>query len=313
MKVSVIVPVYNTMKYLEKCLNSLVNQHFSDYEIIVVNDGSPDDSQKVIDNYAEKHPNTVKGFIKENGGLSDARNYGIKKAQGDFIALVDSDDYVSLDFLEKLYNKAIQDNLDIVLCDTIEVYGEKEVYIKSNVNYSDNNILNYLIAPPMSCIRLFKKELFSKNKFKKGILYEDLELTPSFVNSTRKIGFVNEGLYYYVQRFGSIMKQTKFNEKLLDIFDVLASNKEKLFNEFPLEVEYMYITHLLRTATLRFLGYDGTKEYLNRIVLIMKEEFPNWNRNVYLKKSSFKLKIICFCAYHKFYKILKLLKKVTGK
>ena len=313
MKVSVIVTVYNVEKYLNKCLDSLINQSLDNFEIIVVNDGSPDNSQKIIDEYVSKYPKIVKSYIKENGGLSDARNYGIKKAQGDFIALVDSDDYVSPCFLEKLYDKAICDDLELVVCDTIEVYENKEVYIKSDLNYSTDNVLNYLISPPMSCIRLFKKNIFAKNEFKKGILYEDLELTPGLVNYTKKVGFVNDGLYYYVQRSGSIMKQTQFNEKLLDIFDVLNSNKLKLYDEFSLEVEYMYITHLLRTATLRFLGYDNTRQYLNKIVQIMKNEFPNWRNNIYFKKSSLKLKIICFCAYHRFYMILKLMKKITGK
>ena len=97
-KVSIIVPVYNVEEYLEKCLDSLVNQTLQDIEIIVVNDGSPDNSQQIIDAYIEKYPDKIKGFIKENGGLSDARNYGITKASADYIGFVDSDDY-----MKKLY------------------------------------------------------------------------------------------------------------------------------------------------------------------------------------------------------------------
>ena len=87
MKVSVILPVYNVEKYLNKCLDSLINQSLDNFEIIVVNDGSPDNSQKIIDEYVSKYPKIVKSYIKENGGLSDARNYGIKKAQGDLLHL----------------------------------------------------------------------------------------------------------------------------------------------------------------------------------------------------------------------------------
>jgi len=115
-KVSVIVPVYNVELYLEKCLDSLVNQTLKEIEIIVVNDGSPDNSQEIIDKYAKEYKN-IKAYKKKNGGLSDARNYGIKKASGEYIAFIDSDDYVRLDMYEKMYNKAKSGNFDMVVCD----------------------------------------------------------------------------------------------------------------------------------------------------------------------------------------------------
>lgn len=313
MKISVIVPVYNVEKYIKKCLDSLVNQTLNGVEIIVVNDGSPDNSQKIIDEYTKKYKN-VKSYIKENGGLSDARNYGIKKATGEYISFVDSDDYIRNDMLEIMYNYAIKEDLDVVVCDSINVYDNgSEILIKSNNNYSDNDVRNYIISPPMACTRLFKKTIFDKIQFKKNIYYEDLEMTPKVVNITDKIGFVSEGLYYYVQRDGSIMKQNVFNKKLLNIFDVLKSNKDLLEDKFPEEIEYMYITHLLRTASLRFLNYDNGKEYIYKIHNIMKEYFPKWKNNVYYKKSSFKLKLICILAYNKNILLLKLIKKVTNK
>ena len=118
-KISVIVPVYNVEKYLEKCLDSLVNQTLKDIEIIIVNDGSLDNSQEIIDKYAKKHK-TIKSYIKENGGLSDARNYGIKQASGKYISFIDSDDYVKENMYELMYNKLEEKNLkvsDYVDCD----------------------------------------------------------------------------------------------------------------------------------------------------------------------------------------------------
>ena len=109
-KVSVIVPVYNVEDYLARCLDSLVNQTLKEIEIIVVNDGSPDNSQKIIDKYAKKYLN-IKAYKKENGGLSDARNYGIKKANGEYIAFIDSDDFVTTDMYEKMYQKAKTGNM----------------------------------------------------------------------------------------------------------------------------------------------------------------------------------------------------------
>ena len=105
-KVSVIVPVYNVEKFIDKCLNSLVKQSLKEIEIIVVNDGSPDNSQKIIDKYVKKYPEKVQSFIKENGGQGSARNIGIVKAKGEYISFVDSDDWLDLDALEKMYSLA---------------------------------------------------------------------------------------------------------------------------------------------------------------------------------------------------------------
>ena len=312
-KVSVIVPVYNVEDYLEKCLDSLVNQTLKEIEIIVVNDGSPDNSEKIIDKYAKKYKN-IKAYTKENGGLSDARNYGIKKATGEYLAFVDSDDYIDKSMLEKMYQKAKTNNLDIVVCNSINVYDDNTtIEIQSNLNYSSDHIKNYLISAPMACTRIYKKELFDNIEFKKGIYYEDLELTPKLVKYTNKIDFLDEGLYYYYQRTGSIMKQKEWNDKLLNIFTVLDSNKEILFDEYPEEVEYMYITHLLRTATLRFLDYPNPKNMINKIISTMKENFPNWKKNKYYQKSSKKLQVICLLAYHKQIFLLKIIKKITNK
>lgn len=312
-KVSIIVPVYNVEKYLEKCLDSLVNQTLKDVEIIIVNDGSPDNSQKIIDKYAKKY-NFIKACNKKNGGLSSARNYGLKYATGEYIAFVDADDYVDLDMFCKMYNKAISEDLDIVVCDTINVYENSTSYRISNLEYSDDIVKNYIISPPMACIRLYKKEIFNHVLFEENILYEDLNLNPSLVNITKKVGFINEGFYYYYQRTNSIMKQVKFNEKQLDIFKVLNNNYIKLKDEYFEEVEYLYITHLLRTATLRFLDYDKEiyKDLVKKINAEIKNIFPNWRKNIYYKKSSFKLKLICNLSYCKLYFIIKLIKKIKN-
>ena len=109
------------------------------------------------------------------------------------------------------------------------------------------------------------------------------------------------------------MHQKSFNNRLLDIFDVLQSNYNYLNQKYPLEVEYLYISHLLRSATLRFLDYENSDSQLSSINQIMRNRFYNYAKNPYYKKSSIKMKLICFLAYHKQYFILKLIKKVTGK
>ncbi len=308
MKISVIVPVYNVEKYLKKCLDSLINQTLKEIEIIVVNDGSPDESEKIILEYLKKYQN-IKYYKKENAGLSSARNYGLDKAEGEYISFVDSDDYIDSTMLQKMYEKAKNEDLDIVVCDSIEVYENKNVLKKSNFGYSSCDVKNYILSPPMACTRIYKKYLFNKVRFTENIFYEDLYLTPSLVNYTKKIGFLNEGLYYYVQRNGSIMKQLEYNEKLMDIFKVLKHNQDVL-TDFPCEVEFLYISHLLRSASLRFIDYKNSRELIDKIVLEIKTNYPNYKKNKYYKKSSYKLKIICNLAYNKQIILLKLLKKV---
>ena len=312
MKVSVIVPVYDVEDYIDKCLDSLVHQTLKDMEIIVVNDGSPDNSEEIIKKYEKKYKN-VKYVVKKNGGLSDARNYGLKYAKGDYIGFVDSDDYVASDMFEKLYNKIIEDDSDVSVCEFVYVYPDgKMVRSYSNLNYTNEVDKKYLISPPMAWTRLYKKDLFKELSFKKGIYYEDLEMNPKVLKYTKKISFVDEGLYYYIVRNNSIMRQNTFKEKLLHIFDILDNNKKLLYKDYPDEIEYMYIDHLLRNASLRFMEYDNYKENINRIVNIFKKDFPNWKKNKYLKQSSKKMQILCKLAYNKRYMLLRLIKKVKG-
>ena len=312
MKISVIVPVYNVAEYLPKCLDSLLGQTLKEIEIIVVNDGSPDNSEEIVKDYQKRYMN-IKYYYKENGGLSDARNFGLKYATADYVTFVDSDDFISFDMMEKMYNEIVVSKSDIVVCEFNYVYGDKLVRSYSNLNYTDVPDKKYLLTPPMAWLRLYKRELFDNIQFKKGIYYEDLELTPKLVKYTKKISFVNEGLYFYVIRSGSIMRQKEFNEKLYDIFTVLESNKKELQEEYPDEIEYMYIIHLLRTSGLRFMDYDNYEENINRVIEVMDKEFPNWKNNPYLLKSGYKIRLICNLVYKRKYKLLGYIKKVTGK
>lgn len=313
MKVSVIVPVYNVEKYLRKCLDSLVNQTFKDYEVILVNDGSTDSSQSIIDEYSKQYP-FIKAFQKVNGGMSSARNLGLSKATGEYIAFVDSDDYVEIFFLEKMYMKAINTQSDVVICDYYALNDNEKGYVKCHMNYSADEKIEYLLSPPMVWSKLIKKEIMDQIRFTEGIFYEDLDICIRMLPYINKVSFVDEPLYdYYLQHSGSIMTQKAFNNHLLDIFSVLENSKKLLEVDYYREIEYIYITHLLRTATLRFLEYPNTLEYLAKINNTMTKEFPNWRENLYYHKSSNKVKLICFLAIHRKYFILRIIKKIVGR
>ena len=189
-KVSVIVPVYNVEKYIDRCLNSLVNQTLKDIEIIVVNDGSPDDSQQVIDMYVKKYPKKIKSYIKENGGQGSARNFGLTVATGEYIGYVDSDDYVELDMYEKLYNKAIKNDLDIVICGSYNAYenGNREVELDREI-FKDKK-KNAFFGRMAVWNKIYKRELLidSNVSFRSKLWYEDLDFTVQILSRAKKIG-----------------------------------------------------------------------------------------------------------------------------
>lgn len=293
-KISIIVPVYNVEKYLEKCLDSLVNQSMKGIEIVIVNDGSPDDSQKIIDKYVKKYPNLVKSYIKENGGLSDARNYGIERANGEYIGFVDSDDYVELTMFEKLYNKAKENDFDVAVCD-VNLVSKKEKYISSEVNfdiYNKKEIKKQMInIYPVAWNKIYKKTLFNeKTKFKKGVWYEDVEFLYRLFPYVKSIGTVKEPLINYVDREGAITKT--FDERLYNYIDnwngiIEFYRKNNFYDEYKEELEYCYVRYLLATFIKNAAKFDR-KNYniaVEKALKNVKDNFPNYKKNKYLNSS----------------------------
>jgi len=202
--ISVIVPVYNVENYLIKCLESLVYQTLKDIELICVNDGSTDGSLAILEDYQKKF-SQVKVYTKSNGGLSDARNYGLKHAVGEYIAFVDSDDYVSLNMFEILYEAIKQEEADLCIAQIKEVYPtyEKELV--------DHNETYPLLGHPTVWNKLYKHEWIKKYQieFPVGLWYEDNVFTYKYLLNHPKIVYVNDFLYYYRKdRVGSIMSLT---------------------------------------------------------------------------------------------------------
>lgn len=308
-KISVIVPVYNTEKYLRKCLDSIVFQDNKNYEIIAINDGSTDNSESILKEYQKKYNSIFKYFSKKNGGLSSARNYGIKKATGDYLLFVDSDDYIEKNTINHLIN--IIDDQDIIVFNINSVNNDTICRVNTFNSNIDDLKKRYLVSIPSACNKLVKKDLLIKNNlyFTEGIFYEDLMLMPKLVKYTNKIFFDESFLYNYVVRSGSITNNKKFNIKTLDIFNIVDSLYNELFLEYKDEVEYLYIEHLLHVAGVRFLDYKKYNE-IDKTVSIIKEKFPNWKNNIYVNKNyNIKEKIMCFLLYKKKYKLINLLRK----
>lgn len=293
-KVSVIVPVYNVEKYLERCLNSLVNQTLQDIQIIVVNDGSPDNSQEIIDRFEKEYPDKLKGYIKENGGLSDARNYGMQFVEGEYVAFVDSDDYVDETMYEKLYNKAIEEDSELVVCGYYKVndatytmtraqYGNMDEYGKSA---SENPMLIEMSAP-YAWNKLVKWDLLKRSgvQFPKGYIYEDIPTMYLLIAMANRVSKVDEQLYYYiVERKDSIT--ATFNKskvlimKSLDLFNQRFKDAG-LFDEF--RDRLVVIT--LRHTYFRFIEFDRfddrkmKKKLVKEGFGVLNKYFPDWKKN----------------------------------
>lgn len=283
-KVSVIVPVYNVELYIRKCLDSLVNQTLKDIEIIVVDDGSTDSSASIIKEYEEKY-NNVKYYKKENGGLSDARNYGLQYATGKYIAFLDSDDYVDINAYNKMYEKAKKDDSDLVECDFYWSYEKKNKKDIGKKYLGKKQMLEK--ARVVAWNKLYRKELLDKtqSKFPKGLRYEDVEFFYKLIPYIETVSFVKEPLIYYVQRKESIINTQ--NEKTRDIFTVLDNvikyYKEKhLYEEYEEVLEYTYTRLLLCSSFKRIAKIRNKnirKELLNETWIQLNKNFPNWKEN----------------------------------
>lgn len=309
-KVSIIVPVYNAQNYLNKCLDSLVNQTLKDIEVILVNDGSTDESYDICMKYAEKYPDKVLLISKENEGQAIARNIAIDKANGEYLMFVDSDDWIDKDMVFKMYDKAISCNADIVWCLMNYVTnGQERLQTISN---NDDDIKKYLLNNAGPCNKLIKKNIIVNNNlyFPKLKAYEDIAIVPIWALYAQNIGYLDEGLYYYLMRDGSTMKQVKYSKKMEDIFFSLDYLYKKFNNDlYKSELEWLFIDHLLHAASLRFFKFANYEKNIHRIVNVIGEKFPDWKKNKYYKKQKLKYRLICYLFYKERYWLLKLLLK----
>lgn len=251
--ISIIVPIYRVEKYLKECVDSILAQTYKNFELILVDDGSPDNCPAICDGYA-KQDDRVVVVHKKNGGLSDARNAGLDIAKGEYIGFVDSDDYISPIMYETLMNRIISDQSDIVICEYICVDESGEIIDNNKSHrkiqsrcYLQNDFIteiavlygdNYLIAWD----KLYRKEIFNSLRFPIGKLHEDAFTFHHIIEKCGKISYIRDRLYYYRIREGSIMTK-KFDVRRLDFGDALIDRyyftKKKKFTQWKNETAYI--------------------------------------------------------------------------
>lgn len=311
-KVSVIIPVYNVEEYIRKCLDSLVNQTLKDIEIIVVNDGSPDNSQEIIDEYVEKYPKKIKSFIKENGGQGSARNFGLEHATGEYIGYVDSDDYVDVNMYEKLYNNAKKNQSDISICGTYVVDGEKLIEELEPMIFS-NKKKNAFFGKKAVWNKIYKREMLIANKmeFRSKLWYEDFDFSFKAISAATKVSYVNEPLYYYLIRPGSTMNNSNIhrNLEILQAFDQIKDIKgNKDIQEF-LAIDHIYISTIVRIIKAK-ANWKYKKETIEKIRTFFNANYPTYKENKYIKTLSKNRRIIFELLERKIYFIVALIFKI---
>lgn len=242
--VSVIVPVYNVEKYLKECVDSLLNQTYNNLEIILVDDGSTDNSGQLCDDYALQD-NRIKVIHKQNGGLSDARNFGLNNATGYWVMFIDSDDFIDLDTIEKLINASL--DKDLVLCRMLKDYtdGTKSLFYETtlealieqpyNLAYAIHDRIHHekdgkFVTDCIHCSvcrALYKRDIIEKNnlRFITVRAREDVPFTLQYLSLTTKAGLVDEYLYHYRMIVGSLTHQVKYKPKLFEERKVLLSTE----------------------------------------------------------------------------------------
>lgn len=244
-KISVIIPVYNTEKYLKRCFDSVIEQNYPNLELVIINDGSNDNSEFIIKEYKDKYPDLISYYKKENTGVADTRNFGIEKATGDYIMFLDSDDYIDKALFKNLENY-INNEVELIKFKlqrvddsgkTLEIVPGAIFETKTGEEgFNDLYSTDVLLDSP--CVYLIKKDIFVRNnlKFMVGTEHEDFGLIPFIVVLAKTMASINFYGYYYVQSNNSITRNEDYKKTIKKAYDALQhyDNAIKLTNKFNL-------------------------------------------------------------------------------
>lgn len=299
--VSIIVPIYNVEPYLRKCIDSILEQSYKNLEIILVDDGSTDKSGTIADQYEKKFKH-VKVIHQPNEGLSSARNAGIDNSNGEWLAFIDSDDYIRKDFIESLINIAMENNTDIVTCSFKPFSNDGSILKKipkwpnetlSGFEAIDNMQANRL--PAYICINIFKKELFIKNniRFPVGRLYEDIATKIKLLYYAKKVSFTNKQLYFYLIRGESITGKNYSETKYKDIEYAIEEVSNFLINSEHSD-DFPYLNYFKLCALFGILNdmAKSPKKHIHYWRKIRKKIYKLYPKTIFPNK---KMKLL-FCA-----------------
>ncbi len=295
MKLSIIVPVYKVEEYLGECVDSLLSQTIDDYEIILVDDGSPDNSGKIADEYAAVNPDMIRVLHIDNGGQGRARNFELDIAKGDFVGFVDSDDWVTHDMYEKMYTRAAETGADVVVCDFMERFADgRESMLPASLQD------NWLGSAGSSCNKIFRRSLVGALRFPVGLWYEDFYFSAVMLLRSKHTEFIAEPLYVYRRGQESTMHNNNAakNLDMLTIMDMLE--KEMLPAGYKDDFEFFLVNHVLLDSISRLAKQDAPerKEVIGKLRQYVQAKIPKLSGCGSYKKESRKRRLIMWMNYH---------------
>lgn len=316
--VSVVVPIYKVEPYLEKCVKSIQNQTYQNLEIILVDDGSPDRCGEICDRYA-REDTRIKAVHKENGGLSDARNYGVRYTTGKYLLFVDSDDFIHETLVEKTVKVAEENACDLVLFDYYYVeHNIEEVRTCEQIPAYQTTSLDrqrvLLATPPSAWSKLFNRDFYMSSgiEFPKGLYFEDLGTTPKFLLKAKKVFYLKEPLYYYMIRSNSIMGNQNYRKKYSDMVSILEQvlryyEKEGAFEQYRSELEFLVFKNAFFEPAKELVLAHHEKPYIEQYRHYVYDQFPKMNRNQYVRQMGKKDRLHLLLLNTKQYWIMRLL------
>ena len=322
-KASVIVPVYNVEAYLEKCVQSILRQTEQDFELLLVDDGSTDSSGQLCEELAKKD-SRIRVIHQENQGLGGARNTGIREAKGDWLLLVDSDDWIEPEILEKSLEAGLREEADMVVFPfrSVDEEGRELAVFRENIPVGRAFALkerkDILLTAPVAWNKLYRTAFFRETglAYPSRVWYEDIRTTPKLMALARRMVFLGDIGYNYLQRQGSIMNSGKVarNVEIIEAFDDILPwfREHGLFSAYRQELEYLAVFHAYLTASVRVILADRKSPLLARLAAYLQEQFPTWQKNAYLPRLGAKRRLLVSLLGIKWYWAVALLFKLKG-
>lgn len=308
MDISIIIPVYNAEKYLERCLDSVLAALESiKGEILLVDNQSQDKSLEIAKKYQKATPQFIHILQCHTPGAAAARNYGIKKAKGEYVWFIDADDYIAEDAVQKLLTKAHQTKADMVMLGAKRIAKDGTTSYLSAVEAGKHNTKSRFIRYGMGPWQvLIRRQWWLEHNFtlQEGIIHEDMELMSSLILYTEKFASINEPLYFYCENPESVLHKTKFNPHIFDIFPALEGLRQKFiaadaYKKYHDELEWFFIWNLLIDSAKDFATFPEGKPGFKRTRQMLLCYFPNWRQNRFLKAKPLKLRIRVHLNYYK--------------
>lgn len=314
--ISIIIPVYNTEKYVNRCLDSIINQTYKNIDVIIVDDGSTDNAGKMCDKYAIID-SRIRVFHMVNRGVSAARNFGIENARGKYLTFIDSDDYVDKNFILSMYNELINSNADISICGYAQEHnGEFCPHYSKDIVEKLNNqemIVQMLMQIKYSYSpwdKLFVTSIVKEERFPEDISNnEDLFFVYNVMKKCSTAVFNSRPLYFYCENFESAarVKFSKKNESMLDIQDYILEDISSLYPDIYKIARIEYVKNLLFCLSLVIKAQYDDKKFINRIKNALKE-----HKSVFLDSDvamGYKINLILFLFSYNLYKIINKIRK----